>query len=179
MEEKVLYPSKIKWILVFLGCVGFVAIAYFLMREEKPMEALFCGAIFGLGALVAFWSLMPGNSWLKLDSHGFTFKTIFKETSVAWDDVQGFAIWPFKGTKKVSYDKGSAGIAAAFSKAVSGGHGTLPDNYGMKAEKLAELMTDYLLKSRVNYMHEMVRPNSTVQSSRPDFGTRPKRMFGG
>ncbi len=104
-------------------------------------------AVFGVGVLVFLAMLLPGASFLRLDSKGFVMRSLYRETRYAWADVAGFGV-AIAGVRRMvgfnfspGYER--SGKGRRLSKALSGWEAALPDNYGLRLERLAALMNEY------------------------------------
>jgi hypothetical protein len=151
-----LYPKRSSAILLLLTCSAFVAIGIWMGTTGKAFGYL-CAAFFGLGVPIAVIQLIPGSTFLHIDSNGITFSNLFRKTSMSWSVFQEFYVVTMKQNgltvrKMVgfnfapSYDRARAGRAVA--KLVADCEGALPDTYGKKAEELAELLNARLGEAR-------------------------------
>ena len=106
-------------------------------------------AIFCLGIPISIVQMLPGASSLRLETVGFTMRTLFRDSSYGWGQVTEFGVVEIKqggmtahrmvGFNFVGKDAASTG-GRKLSRALAGYEGALPDTYGMKAQKLADLM---------------------------------------
>jgi hypothetical protein len=147
MEERVLYPGRARLILLMIGC----------------LLGMFAGGLtfFGLicAACACFFaaSLLPNGSWLKLNQTGFTFKMWFRVTTYRWSDIESFVLITrrYWGVIPISRSAGfrfsasyrKPNVARKFVRALVGWDGQLPDNYGLKAKVLVELLSTYRLQA--------------------------------
>ncbi len=141
----VLRPSKTKTILLILVCVVFAAGAKFMIADGEVAKGWSVVIFFGLGAGVFIIQLLPGASYLEITPAGFVICSLFrKRPLIPWRDVGPFTVakLPPYGKKMVMFTSpGDAAKALGkLNRALLGASGGLPDTYGMKAEKLAELM---------------------------------------
>lgn len=111
-----------------------------------------CSAFFGLGVAVFIVQLLPGASFLKISKDGFEFSAIYRRQYVKWDDIEEFGVFTHRHSgvttnKMVSWnyvsDFDKSKVGRALSKGIAGAEAGLPDTYGLKAEKLLEIMTEY------------------------------------
>ncbi len=108
---------------------------------------------FGLGIIVFIIELLPKSSYLKLTSEGFEVCLLYRSNFTKWTEVTGFGIYyisyntlvVFNYTEK--HNKHNAGKKIA--RFLSHYQGALPQTYGMKAIKLAELMNEWKHKSEI------------------------------
>lgn len=159
-----LRPRRLKWILVLLGSAAFVAIGLAMMRDPdvqpRFMVYLTIG-FFGLCGLAALLQLIPGSSYLRLSPEGLTIRTMWRDTTYQWKDIERFGVGefatihgPFRQRHRMigidfvpGYQRG--GITLQLMRAsstVSGFQGALPDNYGRDYEELAGYLNQ--LKAR-------------------------------
>jgi hypothetical protein len=134
--EKVLYPGRGRlWLLTVASLMfarvstGWVSLIWILVAMA-----------FGI-------SLLPGASWLKLDPTGFTIRSWFREKTYRWTDIAVFKLitYRYMGFIPVSRSVGFSfsasyrkkGLALKIASAIVRFDGSLPDNYGMKAQDLA------------------------------------------
>jgi hypothetical protein len=141
--SRTLRPRAWKWLGMLLGCLAFCVIAVLMLRDGRAM-GWFCLAVFGLGGLVAAVALLPGANYLRLDEEGFTFCSLFRAHRVRWADVEGFATVRVASSPMVGwlYREGREpqGRGVRMSLALAGCHAALPENYGLGAAELAQLL---------------------------------------
>jgi hypothetical protein len=111
------------------------------------VEVLF----FGAGLTVFCVLLLPGSSYLKLDSAGFTFCSLFKPHTLRWNEVGPFGAATVGLRTLVGFNfspprQGQVGMRN-LAIAVAGYEAALPDTYGMKPETLAALMNEWRQRS--------------------------------
>ena len=140
-----LFPSKWKTILYIAISIAFVVIGLMMSRDE-PAMGYSCAIFFGLGALILLTKLIPGAFYLEVRKNDFVIVSIFRKSTVAWNDVAGFRVASPNRRKTVgwAYASGYTGQQAGrkIAAVLAGIEGALPDTYGMKAETLARLMND-------------------------------------
>jgi hypothetical protein len=110
------------------------------------------GALIGLAVLAIFGiRLLPGASYLKIDDHGFTVRSIFRDHhQFQWKDIEGFKVITMRYMgfiplwSRVGYDFAESyrkrSLPGKVVHALARYDGLLPDNYGMKAKDLAALL---------------------------------------
>ena len=149
-EEIVLKSSPIKWIGFLLLFILFVFGGVLMLKDgENPLMAWLCIGFFGLGIPVSLMQIFkPGT--LTLNADGFEQRMMGRVTASRWDEVSGFGIYKirrgfFTTNTFVSFsrleDEGKA--LAGVARALSGGTAQLGDTFGMKAQKLADLMNEF------------------------------------
>ena len=151
--ERVLRPSRRTWLLVLVISLAFVAVGLLALFGPRPAEQedvwvmWLCVGFFGLVAGVSVLQLLPQTSCLRLDTEGFTIRSLFREQTYRWDDVDTFGATRIGPNKMVGFNFAPhfrrAERLRGVSAALAGFEGALPDTYGMKAEELAHLMNEY------------------------------------
>ncbi len=141
-----LKPSRLKWAIVLLGCLAFVAIGLFVIPsdEDQMMRWLTVG-FFGIGALASIPGLL-GIGGLDLDRDGFTISTLCRKSRRTWRECSEFPIIKLRrGGKFVGFssETDSSKMAAGLARSLVGETGMLPDKYGMKPKDLADLMNRF------------------------------------
>lgn len=153
---KVLYPSRLKNILLFLGSTSFVIIGLFILKKE-PVIGWIGIVFFGLCLIVSIIELIPGSSHLKLTRDGFEMRHLFRSYHTPWVDVKGFRVGyittRYMRKKMVMFD-----LSENCTKYKTGRklvrllrgrvEACLADTYGMSAEKLAALMNEWKSRSK-------------------------------
>jgi len=153
-----LYPRRSAAVWLLLVCSVFVALGIW-MGLRGDWRGFLCAGFFGLGLPVGAVQLIPGSSYLELDTAGFTFCTLFRRTTVAWADVAGFYVVTLRqsGLKvrelvgfnfAASYDK--ARLGRKIASLIGQCEGALPDTYGQPAGELAALMNACLARVRAH-----------------------------
>jgi hypothetical protein len=153
-----LYPSRRKWLVSLAVAACFVVIGVLILRDparfanrwSSTTEILavgwLCVVFFGLGAILSSIILIPGASWLTLDTRGFMVRNLFRTTSRPWADVDNFAAVDVARAKKlVGYDdaQGAGKAFGRLSVLLSSRNSALPDSYGLSEADLASLMTQW------------------------------------
>lgn len=161
-KELVLYPSKLKNILMLAGCIIFVVLGISLIKQDDPLKI--CGwlaiVFFGLGAIVFLVQLcFPSSSYLKLTRDHMETRSLFRSYIHKWEDIAQFYAGRIVLRKMLlikfasSYKK--AKTAHELIRGITGGaDGALPSFYGLPAEKLAEILNKWrnnaISRSRIN-----------------------------
>jgi hypothetical protein len=146
--ERYLYPSRGRLkalVVLFILWLMFTAASTPTRRSGAGMLGFLCL----LGLILSASSLVPGATWLKLDSNGFTVRFWFRENTYRWIDIKEFKVMTYRWIGLIpvrrsvcfrfsdSYPRNAlsriAGAFASFDR-------NLPDNYGMKAKELAALL---------------------------------------
>jgi hypothetical protein len=139
-------PSRRKWLLILLGCAIFTAGSIWMVLEGKPI-GWFPLIFFGLGSVTALALLLPGAGGLKLDANGFEITNLFQRKRTRWQDTSVFepVRIPPANILLVVYDDAKLGASsmAQIASSIAGRNGALPDTYGLSANDLASLMTQW------------------------------------
>ena len=138
-----LYPSRRKWLLVFVGGVSFAIGGAFMVRSSEAMGWLPL-IFFSLVALVAAVAMLPGAGALTLDRDGFEVTSLFRRHHTRWQDAHGFAaarIPPATQRWAVYDDISQSGKRLAkINVEIVGRNAALPDTYGLSPDDLGNLM---------------------------------------
>ena len=151
-----LYPKRSQAIGLFFLCAIFVVIGIWMGVTGEWIGYLIAG-FFGLGVVIFIVQLMPRSAFLRLDSEGFTFCSLYRKTTLPWSAIDGFHVVVMRQTElKVhelvgfnfvpAYDRSQLG--RQISSAVAECEGGLPNTYGKSAEELARLMNEHLQRWR-------------------------------
>ncbi|MFT3726131.1 MAG: hypothetical protein QM773_21400 [Hyphomonadaceae bacterium] len=142
-----LRPDRLRWLVVFLICAGFVAIALWLGPEKDPLLFWGGGGFFLLGALIAVPSMLGVGSNLKLDRKGFACRTLFRTFRREWRDCSVFypvriGMRKFVGFSTPQDEAAHPGLSS-FNRTTVGASGMLPDTFGLSADGLADLLNRF------------------------------------
>ena len=143
-----LYPNRSKWILLFAVSASFAAFgAVVLVKQDSSAMMWFCVLFFAVCAVVFGAYLLPGSASLTLDTDGFRVKHFYFVRKSHWQTVTNIqaASAPPSRTKFVRYNdtQWNGWKLARWETARLGYNAMLPDTYGMSADDLAELMTQW------------------------------------
>ncbi len=147
----VLRPSRRKWLLILAGCSIFTAMGIWMVigGETRGWLALI---FFGIGAVAACLLLLPGAAGLRLDADGFEVTQYFRRHGTSWQNASNFV--PIKippaNVLFVGYDDASVadGSVARMNRSIAGRDAAIPDTFGLSADDLARLMTQWRARSR-------------------------------
>jgi hypothetical protein len=103
----------------------------------------FSAAAFGIWSIITLLSLRPGASSLQLDATGFEVTTLYRTKRYSWNQVGGFKEFTTRSTNGVEF-----WVDLRVSERPSAGstdwrNGLLSDTYGLSAEELARILTDW------------------------------------
>jgi hypothetical protein len=137
--------------LLLALCLAFTVVGGWMIYGRRP-AGWFVAVLFGLGSLVFALQLLPGSSYLLLEPDGFTVRTLYRSQKYGWAEVERFGVTRIGGNKTVAFDfssqYGKYRVARQVAAGLSGYEGTLPDTYGMKPERLAELLNEWKARRR-------------------------------
>jgi hypothetical protein len=145
-ETMTLKPDRLRWLLVFAICAGFVAIAVWIGPEE-PVLFYGAGGFFLLCGLIAAPLMIGVGSSLVLDCEGFACRTLFRTFRRRWRDCSAFhpvttGFRKYVGFSAQEHEAAHPRMAAA-NRAMIGATGMLPETYGLSAEELSDLMNSF------------------------------------
>jgi hypothetical protein len=106
--------------------------------------------LFGFAAIASLIPMLPNQSYLKLDKHGFTVRSMFQTVKIAWHEVESFAstkrshkeIVTYSYVNKTKKNRNYINVENLIGKVE-----VLPDVYGMQAGELAELLERFRIRS--------------------------------
>lgn len=141
--------SRGKRLLLFAGCLAFVATALLLDRHARADWGIRSAELFfGLGSLIALWMLIRPQRIL-LDGVGFTLAGGLVRTPrrIAWADIDRFVVYRMpRGGKMVGWryrpDRARGALARAV-EAMTGVDGALPGCWPGKPEALVATLEQY------------------------------------
>ena len=140
-----LKPSKLKWTIVLVICLGFVGVGLFIIppEEDQTMRWLTVG-FFGVGVVASLPGLL-GMGGLDLDRDGFTISAMGRKARRSWRECSEFSILSMRGGSFVGFSSKTdeTKMGASLARGLVGETGMLPDKYGMKAKDLADLMNRF------------------------------------
>jgi hypothetical protein len=138
----------------------FLAIGVWMTRSNDTQWGVptvywgwFAIVIFGLGLSISAVSLLPGASYLRLETDGYTTCAMFRRAYTPWVTMRSFGVAQVMVRKMVGVNFEPTVAAATCGTRMNtnlvGFDGTLPDTYGMSAAALADLMNGALAKARL------------------------------
>ena len=133
-----LKPGKLKQILMLILNLGFVILGVNLL-EKNLWIAILNIVLFGLGLIISVVSMLPNASMLYIDERGIEMTALFRKTFIPWQAVQNFSTRRVVFFKQVFFNLDESLINDKTKRK----QGVFPDNYGMKAQELAELLNSY------------------------------------
>ena|GEM_PF-2338981 len=146
-DTMMLKPDRLRWLVVFLICAAFIAIAIWLGPEREPLVFYGAGGFFLLCALIATPLMFGVGSSLTLDREGFSCRTLFRTFRREWRECPAF--YPVStGLRKfvgftTEQDEAAHPKLAAANRTMIGASGMLPDTFGLDAEGLSDLLNRF------------------------------------
>ena len=144
--EITLYPKKIPHIIGFSVCLLFTIVFIGLGITQGWPGYLMAGVSFCL-TLITMFQILPGNSYLHIDSEGFTICISFRKNFISWSMVDEFFVdnrGPFVGFNFLPTCQKPPWADNKMFKRLFSCDFALPDNYGQNPEDLAALMNECL-----------------------------------
>lgn len=136
------------WSGLWFGVAAMGAASGVVMVTGGAWAGWFLVIVFLPSAIVLGMSLRPQANELSLDGHGYTVRSTFRSSTVAWGDVE--LIGTIEGVRErrvairmAPHIVAADPDAAAIAQAMDGYHRTLPMSYAIDAEELAALMRSY------------------------------------
>jgi hypothetical protein len=144
----ILYPSRTKWILPFAGSAIFMVVGVWVLVTQDHSAAIWFSVLGSVGCSIVFATiLLPGSSSLTLDADGFQMKQFYRVRKIRWQNVTNIHSGNIRPSriKTVRYNDSqlSGGKLAKLETTTLGYNAMLPDTYGMTADDLAALMTQW------------------------------------
>lgn len=170
-DRLLLRSSKRKAIVLLFASLVLAATAFAMAISGDGVDRIvgLVGVIFfGLGAAVSLINAATNQSYLLLTRDGFQMHGIRKTKMIPWSDLAAIGVTTFgspmrakmvmfsfrPGAKSLdSYPQWARGLRS-LNRSLTGLDGALPDTYGLKAEKLADLMGQWWSRfdtSRANH----------------------------
>lgn len=145
---EILYPPRFEKWWALLICLVFVAIGIWMVSTGAGWPGWLALGFFGLCAVSCVLAdIFRDRFALELTQDGFTVRSPFASSYVAWRDVEAFEVWRHRGNRLVGWrlvEKARAdkGLATTTSRAISGLDGALSSSFGMKTAELVALLED-------------------------------------
>lgn len=136
------------WSGLWFGVAAMGAASGLVMVTGGAWAGWFLVIVFLPSAIVLGMSLRPQANELLLDEHGYTVRSTFRSSTVAWGDVERIGTIEGVRERRVAIRMAPHIVAAdpdaaAIAQAMDGYHRTLPMSYAIDAEELAALMRSY------------------------------------
>lgn len=148
-SSRVFRPSRTRWAVILSIAIVFTLAGAVLFPREEVLR-WFIVLFFGLMVFISALQFVPGANYLELRRDGFTFSSLFRKKSFFWSDVEQFGTYRManSGSEYVGFNlsqnyRKNLTFGEKISITMVGWEAGLPDTYGMKAQKLAELMEEW------------------------------------
>lgn len=146
----ILRPRRLRVTWMLLMSLALCAATIAALGSDSLMA--YAGtALFGLCSMALLAQLVTGLPQLRLDRHGFAVRGLFRSKSMAWSQVAGFSTMRTGLSTRVTWlpirtdqEAASAGVFKTMNTIK-----LLPDNFGLKASLLAELMNTLRLEAAI------------------------------
>jgi hypothetical protein len=131
------------WKLIIGG--GLFTVGGVLLSLGGDMVAMLCAAFFGFCTLIFVVTVLPGASALRLNKKGFDATRFYCTRTYSWGEASDFSVWTFRGGGGVVFNaaKSRPGVLEKVNAAMAGRNAYLPYTYGLSADDLADLMTQW------------------------------------
>ncbi len=139
--------SRSTFILIGVG-LAMTGLGLELVREGYGATGWGIAIMFGVMAVIAIITVLPGSTQLEMDARGFWTTTLFqKGEPIRWDEVAGFETADVGGKRLAGFrladaSKPVTGRSGAPQPA-GGLDGVFTRDYGVKPEELAETLNDW------------------------------------
>jgi hypothetical protein len=147
----VLRSSRLKWLALLLASLLFVLVGV-LISYAAPngrVGGVLVIGVFSLTAVLTVAQLLaPGR--IELSPDGFTVYGLGTRRTTPWSEVNSFSTARTSALSKIvtvnPADSRSLGQAGAAVRKAIGFNRALPDTYGLSAEDLASLMSEWQMR---------------------------------
>ena len=148
-HDETFRPGKAKWAFVLLLFAAIAAGGFDIVgRPEWRAGGYAMIAFGGIGVVIALIQLLPGGSFLRVNSDGITVRAMWRTTFYRWSDIDRFGAGEVEmHTRGVSQRMGIVGLNFSancpdrdkrrLKSARFGFDAVLPDNYGWDCAELA------------------------------------------
>ena len=94
-DELILYPNKLKWILILIGSIG-ILMLYLSVSATGTQTMLLVLQMAGIGGVLGIATsavvLWPGSTWLKLTAEGIDYRVMFRRFQYRWTDINRIGV---------------------------------------------------------------------------------------
>ena len=137
-----------QWSGLWFGVAAMGASSGVIMVAGGAWAGWFLVVVFVPCAAVLGLSLRPQSNELVLDGDGYTIKSTFRSSTTPWRNVEQVGTIEGVREQKVAIRLTAEAIASdpeamRIAQALGGYHRTLPLNYALDADELAEVMRSY------------------------------------
>jgi hypothetical protein len=95
MEQLIIKNSRWKYVLLLIGCIGFVVAGIWMVFAGKPFGWLSI-LFFGSGIPISIWQLADSRPRLIIDEHGVSDRTL-GVGRIAWGDIEAAYVRSISG----------------------------------------------------------------------------------
>ncbi|MFK7902595.1 MAG: hypothetical protein AB8B49_07100 [Nitratireductor sp.] len=146
MEEKIFYPSKLKWLLV--GIFGLFFLVASLLSNSASWYLILTGIFISASLMgLSAFHLIKNVTYLKVSNQGFIAKTPMSKKEYEWAKVSNFEVHTYKvnyaSQHVVVFTSGQKQSFFSYRRLATKHDDYLPDNFGMKADELATILNEY------------------------------------
>lgn len=135
-------------LLLVVGCC-LVAGGVFTVAHGYRLYGWMAIVFFGIGVVFACAMFLPGGNSLRLTPEGMEIYSLFRKTSVRWADIREFSLVSVPVTLRTlvgwnfvaSYPRDR--ISRKTSAFLAGVEAALPNSFGMSAESLCALLSEW------------------------------------
>ncbi|HEX2869051.1 MAG TPA: hypothetical protein VHO03_18565 [Ignavibacteriales bacterium] len=159
-SEIVLRSGKSKYLRSLISSLAFTAFGIKLAAESHSALGWIIAVVFAFAALASLIPVLPNQSYLKLDKHGFTIRSMFQTVKVRWNEVENFEAQKRYSKMSVVYSFLRKTRNYVNIENLMGKKEVLPDIYGMEAQALADLMENFRI--RYSYPRLVMREEISV-----------------
>jgi hypothetical protein len=147
MKENLFFRSnRSKYIRSFVSSAVFTVLSIKLLFISGSFLWLLPAVFFILAGTASLIMILPNQSYLKLDEMGITIRSMFRTINIAWHEVENFYIQRKNMRDVVAFNFTQKNLNYLnFANLVSKNE-NLPDDYGMKAGELADLLEYYRIR---------------------------------
>jgi hypothetical protein len=157
--ELVLQAERRPLIWPLVGSLAFVVIGAWMVGTGSALGWVVI-VFFGVGLVVFPLAMLPGSASLRIGRDGYVVRWMFRDRAESWEHIKIFvpsrlpSITPQWRVGFLYHEwyvprggrAGRGGLAASTS--LSGLHGRLPNNFGLSAQELADLLNTRLTEYR-------------------------------
>jgi hypothetical protein len=141
-----LKSRRSKYIRSLVSSLIFSALSIKLIFVAGSLLWLFPAVLFVLAGIASFIPLLPNQSYLKLEIAGIKIRSMFRTIEISWDEVEGFFTERKNQRDVVAFRYINKRTNYMNLKNLYSQTECLPDDYGMKASELADLLEYYRIR---------------------------------
>jgi hypothetical protein len=146
-QDPILLKSRrSKYIKSLVSSVIFSVLGIKLLLITGSLLWLIPTLLFVLSGIASFIPLLPNQSYLVLDSLGITIKSMFRTIEIQWNEVENFYTERKNQRDVVAFRFINKKTTYLNVKNLYSETECLPDDYGMKAADLADLLEYYRIR---------------------------------